>query len=129
MLNKSFLKICCVVILATAFFVPFNAWAGIIQQPTISHLYGTDDDSFMIFNYWDRRDRETFIQVTNEDDNEGHWVHVQIFNVPDLCAEFNFFDFYTPLDSHIYDMANLTANNGADLFPPRREAIFFLIMI
>jgi len=95
----------------------------------ITHLYGTDDDSFMIFNYWDRRDRETFIQVTNEDDNSGRWVHVQIFNVPDLCAEFNFFDFYTPSDSHIYDMANLTANNGADLFPPAFDNGYGMVVV
>jgi len=128
MLSKSFFKICCVVILATAIFIPFKAWAG-GGNPFVTHLYGTDDDSFMIFNYWDRRDRETFIQVTNEDDNEGHWVHVQIFNVPDRCAEFNFFDFYTPLDSHIYDMANLKANNEADLFPPAFDNGYGMVVV
>jgi len=117
MLKKSFLKICCIVILATAFIVPFNAWAGQNNNQDI-RIYTTDDDGFRLYSYWDRRDRETFVQVTNTDDDDGEWVHVQIFNVPDLCNEFNFFDFYTPSDTHIYDLENLKANNGAELFPP-----------
>jgi len=40
-------------------------------------------------------------------------VHVQIWNVDNDCAENNFFDTYTPNDTHIYNMRDIQTNNGA----------------
>lgn len=55
------------------------------------------------------------IQVTNTNDTQGTWVHVQIFrsfnsnedpeNVsPVICDERDFVDFLTPNDTHVYDL-------------------------
>ena len=57
------------------------------------------------------RNRESFIQVTNTD-NEPTLVHVQIYNVANLCNENNFFDIYTPNDTHVYNLRNILSNDS-----------------
>ncbi len=57
------------------------------------------------------RDRESFVQVTNVDSIDGT-VHVQIFDVSNNCNENNFFDTYTPNDTHVYNMRDIQTNNG-----------------
>jgi len=81
----------------------------------------TDSSMGSLYSFFDLRDRETFVQVTNtanpefinEVDVSGDiTVHVQIFNVDDNCNENNFFDTLTPNDTHIYNMRDILTNNG-----------------
>jgi len=71
----------------------------------------TDNAASALFSFVDLRDRETYVQVTNVDD-ETRTMHVQIFNVDDNCNENNFFDVYTPNDTHIYNMRDILTNDG-----------------
>jgi len=73
----------------------------------------TDGGDFQLIAFFDLRDRETFVQVTNTDSAHGSaTVHVQIFTVNDLCNENNFFDAYTVNDTHVYDLRNIVTNDG-----------------
>ena len=55
---------------------------------------------------------DTVIQVTNINDTEGVWIHVQFFRTfdpndpgdPIVCDERDFVDFLTPNDTHVYDL-------------------------
>ena len=79
---------------------------------------------FLVF-FFDLRDRETFIQVTNTavdaitgdddddfDTSQDLLVHIQIFDVNNNCNENNFFDIYTPNDTHVYNMRDIQTNDG-----------------
>ena len=72
----------------------------------------TDNADEVLFGFFDLRDRDTFIQVTNVDADEEHTVHIQIFNVADNCRENNFFDFYTGADTHVYNLRDIQTNDG-----------------
>jgi len=73
----------------------------------------TDSADETLIGFFDLRDRETFIQITNVDsDPAGNNVHIQIFNVANNCNENDFFDFYTPADTHIYNLKDLQTNDG-----------------
>ena len=61
--------------------------------------------------FFDLRDRESYIQITNLDSVERS-LHVQIFDVSNNCNENNFFDLYTPNDTHVYNMRNILTNDG-----------------
>ena len=65
---------------------------------------------------YDLRERESYIQLTNTDSGavfpDGITVHVQIFDVGNNCNENNFFDVYTALDTHVYNMRDIQTNNG-----------------
>ncbi len=77
-----------------------------------------------LFYFFDLRDRETFVQYTYPDsfevDSDGgpfisgdnSTAHIQIFNVADNCNENNFFDIYTPGDTHTYNMRDIQTNDG-----------------
>ena len=71
----------------------------------------TDSYQFQLFSFFDLRDRETFIQVTNIGNVNGT-VHVQIFDMSNNCNENDFFDTYTPADTHIYNMNDIQTNDG-----------------
>ncbi len=96
----------------------------------------TDSANYSMYSFFDLRDRESFVQVTNtanpafivdpgdddDDDNveDGMFdvsgnitVHVQIFNVANNCNENDFFDTLTPNDTHIYNMRDIQTNNGS----------------
>ena len=64
-----------------------------------------------LFSFFDLRDRESFVQLTNIDSLNGT-VHVQIFDVSNNCSENNFFDTYTPDDTHVYNMRDIQTNDG-----------------
>lgn len=68
------------------------------------------DDLFV--GFFDLRDRETFVQITNIDGAESETVHVQIFDVSNNCNENNFFDTYTPNDTHTYNLRDILTNDG-----------------
>ena len=69
------------------------------------------EDNIPLIAFFDLRNRESFVQVTNVD-GENQNLHIQIFNVADNCNENNFFDLYTGNDTHIYNMRNILTNDG-----------------
>jgi len=71
----------------------------------------TDAVDSLLFYFFDLRDRESFIQLTNTD-FENVIVHVQIFDVSNNCNENNFFDTYTGNDTHVYDLRNILTNDN-----------------
>ena len=71
----------------------------------------TDHPSSVNFSFFDLRDRESFVQLTNID-SSNVTVHIQIYNVGNLCNENNFFDVYTPNDTHVYNMRDILSNDG-----------------
>lgn len=73
----------------------------------------TDSEWESLIGVFDLRDRESFIQVTNSDDDAVS-VHVQIFNIAQNCGENNFFDAYTPHDTHVYNIRDIVTNDGTD---------------
>jgi len=84
-----------------------------LQAGTSIEASETDGGDFQLIAFFDLRDRETFVQVTNTDSAHGSaTVHVQIFTVNDLCNENNFFDGYTVNDTHVYDLRNIVTNDG-----------------
>ena len=84
-----------------------NLFAGSID------ITETDAGENQITYFFDLRDRETFIQLTNiSSDPAGRNVHIQIFNVDLECNENNFFDVYTPNDTHVYNMRDILTNDG-----------------
>ena len=72
---------------------------------------GNSEFSYQLFYYYDLRDRESYIQVTNNDSASVD-IHVQIFRTDFSCNENDFFDEYTPNDTHIYNMSNIQSNDG-----------------
>ncbi len=74
----------------------------------------TDHEDEVLVGFFDLRQRDTFVQVTNSilQTPEPSVIHVQIFNVGDLCNENNFFDLYTPNDTHVYELRNILTNDG-----------------
>ena len=67
----------------------------------------------ILSGFFDLRERESFIQITNiQSFSSDLTVHVQIFNVGDNCNENDFFDTYTPSDTHTYDLRNILTNDG-----------------
>jgi len=71
----------------------------------------TDNAGNQLIGVFDLRDRETFYQITNTDP-AGRNIHIQIFNVNDNCNENNFFDAYTPNDTHVYNIRDIVTNDG-----------------
>jgi len=92
-------------ILTVLLLLPVQVYAG------HEGMVVTDQASSALFSFIDLRDRETFVQVTNTDSN-NQTLHVQIFNVDQNCNENNFFDVYTPNDTHIYNMRDILTNDG-----------------
>ena len=120
---KKMLGLGILVVLMAAFVVslPNIVLAG--QDQTDQTFVKIEPGSFVV-GYWDLRDRESFFQVTNVS-GAGITVHVQTFNASDLdpefqnrCTEFDFFDTYTGNDTHVYNIRNLTRNDGTEIFPP-----------
>jgi len=83
-----------------------------------------------IVGFFDLRDRETFMQVTNIDsDPAGQVFHIQLFDVGNNCNENNFFDAYTPNDTHVYNLRDIQTNDGNPsgvILPDDAYGIFFL---
>jgi len=114
-MSKSFLLL--ITLLFTISFISTdNSYAEHTRIPD------TDTGVGLLFSFFDLRDRETYVQVTNTanpdvsndiDVSGDVTVHVQIFNVDDNCNENNFFDTLTPNDTHVYNMRDIQTNNGA----------------
>jgi len=76
------------------------------------HVTETDSVDDVLVGAFDLRDRESFIQITNTTSTTDT-VHIQFFDVSNLCNENNFFDVYTGNDTHIYNVRDILTNNGA----------------
>lgn len=87
-----------------------NLYAGGLSNPTL-FLSETDSAHSELAAVFDLRDRETLLQLTNINDSSAT-LHIQIYNVANLCNENDFFDEYTPNDTHIYDLRNILTNDG-----------------
>jgi len=72
----------------------------------------TDAGDFQAVGFFDLRDRESFIQITNTSGVDTATMHIQVFNVGNLCNENNFFDTYTPNDTHVYNLRDILTNDG-----------------
>ena len=70
-----------------------------------------DDENYGMTAFFDLRDRESFVQVTNND-SESIILHIQIYNVAQNCNENNFFDNYTINDTHVYNIRDILTNDG-----------------
>lgn len=96
-------------------FAPVDTNAGGPPQRPFN-ASGTDSGAFgSLVYFFDLRDRETFIQVTYfEEVVQGISanMHVQIFDVSNNCNENDFFDVYTPNDTHTYNMRDIQTNDG-----------------
>ena len=63
-------------------------------------------------SYFDLRDRETMVQVTNTSSDIPATIHVQIFADAFNCGDRDFFDNLTPNQTHVYDISNLVRATG-----------------
>jgi len=105
LISRTFLTL--LLIALTFSFTTFNnANSGGLNLP----LSETDANVYQLYSFFDLRNRESFIQVTNPEG--ARTVHVQIFDVSNHCTENNFFDDYTPNDTHVYNMRNIETNDG-----------------
>jgi len=103
MLLNKLLKISALLLISLFLFTPIS-FAGFNRS-------NTDAVDSLLFYFFDLRDRESFIQLTNAD-FENVIVHVQIFDVSNNCNENNFFDAYTGNDTHVYDLRNILTNDN-----------------
>jgi len=71
----------------------------------------TDTSTFQLVSFYDLRDRESFVQITNTS-NLPNRVHVQVFDVGNNCNENNFFDDLTGNDTHVYNLRDIQTNDG-----------------
>ncbi len=96
-------------------FSPLNALGGSAGPSYLNPE--TDNGSFQLFYYWDLRNRDSSFQVYNNSTSAIR-VHVQIFTANSTlapCEEVDFIDQFTSFDTHIYNLKNLTTNNGTSL--------------
>ena len=114
MLQDSLSKMKFLVVLALLVISPIlsmQAIAGHDQQFGIVDF--TDIGADRIVAYWDTRDRDTFVQVTNtSSDTIG--IHVQFFDVASNlgeCFPCDFTDVLTKHDTHVYDVENIILNS------------------
>lgn len=115
MLQDSLSKIKYLLVLAVLLVLPMQAMAGF--GGSIPLIDQSDTGVNRLVAYWDTRDRDTFIQVTNTS-GSGVGIHVQFWQLPGPvteCEELNFDDFLTQFDTHVYDVENLVRNNGLDV--------------
>ena len=103
-----------------------NVFAG--HSSTVEDIddIETDNPGDTLVYFFDLRNRETFIQLTNSnidllpngkgpafpDVGVDNRVHIIIFDVSRDCVENNFFDLYTPHDTHVYNMRDIQTNDG-----------------
>ena len=101
-------------ILTCCFTFQSSSFAGTaaltVTESDTDRVFNTGAGS--LFYFFDLRDRETFIQYTFTEDDFNITTHVQIFDVSSNCNENDFFDTYTPNDTHTYNMRDITTNDG-----------------
>lgn len=73
----------------------------------------TDSVDGTLLGFFDLRDRESFMQVTNLGSG-NNTIHIQIYDVSNNCNENDFFDVFTPNDTHIYNLRDIKTNDRND---------------
>lgn len=90
--------------------MPYNAFAGGPDGDSNDIVTTTDTGSNQLVYYYDLRNRESYVQVSNTSTSTAN-IHVQIFrNDFANCQDLNFYDTLTPSDTHIYNMSNIVGN-------------------
>ena len=88
---------------------------GFLNTELDKTLDQTDKGALRLVYFIDRRDRESFVQVTNTS-SVGINIHVQVFDVNNEfinpCEECDFNDMLTPMDTHVYNAEEFTTNMG-----------------
>jgi len=108
------------VVFSLMLFLPLKAFSQIIK-PT-GNFSRQSSQLIYVYDNIDSSNSE-YLQVTNTNDTESVWVHVQIFRnfnvtssplVNVICDERDFVDFLTPNDTHVYELGdvNFTKNIG-----------------
>lgn len=115
-IRKFFNPVMTIIVISVLMIFPSLVLAGGKGSPDLNTVI-TDDANSRLIGYWDLRDRETFFQVTNTT-GEDTRIHIQVFDVLNECAEFDYFDTLTPRDTHVYDISSLDRNNGVELSAP-----------
>ena len=100
------MRIITLLLLITLILPVSNSYSGVLGI-----LPETDTAGVILVAPFDLRDRESFFQVTNLAAS-NQTVHIQIYNVANLCNENNFFDVYTPNDTHIYNLRDILTNDS-----------------
>ena len=94
-----------------------STFAGLNAKVTFSDTDNNFNSLGTLFYFFDLRERETFIQLTFPDTSStgvNAAAHVQVFDVSNNCNENDFFDTYTPFDTHVYNMRDIQTNDGND---------------
>lgn len=89
----------------------------------------TANASYQLFYFWDLRERESFFQIYNTSATDAARVHIQIFNAADNCTELDFYDSYTPRDTHVYNVRNLSAINSGPFTPINLDNGYGLVAV
>lgn len=105
------MRIITFIFLITLAFPAGNAFSGFGANNPFYFASETDGASVVNASFFDLRDRESFIQMTNVF-SQNITLHIQIYNAANLCNENNFFDVYTPNDTHVYNMRDILTNDG-----------------
>lgn len=101
-------------ILTLIFFIPGIVLAGGVN--TGLDILSSDTRDNEVYAYYDLRERNSYIQVTNISDFLNPLcIHVQIFQQDQGCSELDFNDELTPNDTVVYDLDNLIRNNGSEV--------------
>ena len=120
MLQDNLSKIKYLFVLAVLLVLPMQATVSFAGSSTI--IDQTDTGVNRLVYFFDTRDRDTFIQVTNTSTAKIN-IHVQVFDAGSLfveCEECNFDDMLTPNDTHVYDVENMMTNSGP-LLPASKD--------
>lgn len=99
------------ILVITILIMPSIGFAGGGVTPNTLN-FDTDQPGRQLHAFFDLRDRESYVQVTNTDTVNPYFIHMQIFTVNANCTENDFFDFYTPTDTHVYNMRDILSNDG-----------------
>ena len=111
-----FFKYLLLALTVTFSFVLTESYAGTFSMAGYSNtdLFGlASDENRQVSAYYDLRDRETYIQVTNLS-SSTRTIHVQIFQHDRNCDELNFFDDLTSNDTVVYNLDNIIKNDGSE---------------
>jgi len=98
-------------ILALLFMFPSTSFSGVPNGDI--PIPETDSAKYIQVSFFDLRERESYIQVTNTSASPKV-LHVQVFDVSNDCNENNFFDDFTGVDTHVYNMRDIQTNDGDD---------------
>ena len=127
-------------VVAFLVFSSFDAFSQIIKPSGI-----TDRPTSQLILWYDQDDeltgRSSVIQVTNTSPTQEITIHVEIersFQFSEIdedysdvtrCADVDFVDTLTPLDTHIYNFSNLFFNDGEELdFIPVDDSKGFVVI-